>query len=152
RPEAATRAALAEALAAAPARLHVDLATRAVQTNETSRAVAWLWPAWLAGCGASGEGQLAGPSPSREGRNPSEGSEVVAGGRPLALADVGCSGGLNLIADALPRPWKDPAGQSVPTAARVRALGRLGLDARPLDVGRDLDVAWLRACIWPGET
>src|SRR5215471_2137497 len=93
RPEAATRAALAEALAAASARLHVELATRAVQTNETSRALIWLWPAALAGCDA--------------------------GARPLALADVGCSAGLNLVGDALPRLWHDGAGTPLPTAAGV---------------------------------
>jgi len=126
RPEAATRAALAEALAAASARLHVELATRAVQTNETSRALIWLWPAALAGCDG--------------------------GARPLALADIGCSAGLNLVGDGLPRLWHDGAGAPLPTAAAVQALERLGYDARPLDVERAEDVAWLRACIWPGET
>jgi hypothetical protein len=125
RPEAVTRAALAGALADAPARLHVDLATRWVQTNETSRAVTWLWPAQLAGCSD--------------------------GARPLALADVGCSAGLNLIGDALPPLWTDGGGQPLPTAERVRTVARLGLDARPLDVGRAEDAAWLRACVWPGE-
>jgi hypothetical protein len=123
---AATRAALAGALADAPARLYADLATRWVQTNETSRAITWLWPAHLGGC--------------------SEGA------RPLALADIGCSAGLNLVGDALPRPWTDAAGQPLPTATRVRTVARLGLDARPLDVRRAEDSAWLRACVWPGET
>jgi hypothetical protein len=122
---AATRAALAAALAGAPARLHVDLATRAVQTNETSRALAWLWPAHLCGCDG--------------------------GARPLALADVGCSAGLNLTADALPAPWQDQAGAPLPVVRGARVVARLGFDARPLDVGRPEDVAWLRACVWPGE-
>jgi hypothetical protein len=126
RVEAATRGALAEALAGAPARLHVDLATRTVQTNETSRAVAWLWPAQLAGCDA--------------------------GARPLALADVGCSAGLNLVGDALPRTWHDPSGAALPTVTGPRVVARLGFDAHPLDVARPGDVAWLRACVWPGET
>src|SRR5580704_11306840 len=74
-PEVATREALGAALADAPPRLYADLATRRVQTNETSRAVAWLWPALLAGC--------------------------ADGKRPLALFDVGCSAGLNLAGDRL---------------------------------------------------
>lgn len=125
-PATATQTALAGALADAPARLFVDLATRSVQTNEISRAVAWLWPAALAGC--------AGPD------------------RPLALFDVGCSAGLNLIADGLPAPWTDLAGGDLPVAAAARIVTRRGFDAHPLDVGRDDDVVWLRACVWPGET
>jgi hypothetical protein len=129
-PEAATREALATALGNAPARLYVDLATRWVQTNETSRAVAWLWPAALAGCG---------------------GREGTAGARPLVLADVGCSAGLNLVAGALPPLWADPSGQPLPVAAGARLAGRHGFDARPLDVRRADDAGWLRACVWPGE-
>jgi len=125
-PAAATRDSLAAALADAPARLFVDLATRSVQTNETSRAVAWLWPAALAGCGAAG--------------------------RPLALFDIGCSAGLNLIADRLPAPWTDLDGTALPVATAARIVARQGFDAHPLDVGRDDDVVWLRACVWPGET
>jgi hypothetical protein len=124
---AATRAALAAALTDAPPRLHADLATRWVQTNETSRAVAWLWPAYLAGC----SGDRA---------------------RPLAIADIGCSAGLNLIGDRLSPLWSDAGGQPLPLAVGARVVARLGLDARPLDVSRDGDVAWLRACVWPGET
>jgi hypothetical protein len=124
-PRSATRAALAAALADAPARLFVDLATRSVQTNETSRAVAWLWPAALAGC--------------------------ADGKRPLALYDVGCSAGLNLIADRLPARWTDLGGAALPAAVTARIIGRHGFDLQPLDVGRDDDVVWLRACVWPGE-
>src|SRR5512138_259679 len=60
--EAVTAAALAAALDGARERVFDALAQRGVQTNETSRAVAWLWPAALAG--TSGRA------------------------RPLALADV----------------------------------------------------------------
>jgi hypothetical protein len=121
----AQRASLAAALADAPARLFVDLATRSVQTNETSRAVAWLWPAALAG---------------------------VADRRPLALFDIGCSGGLNLTAETLPALWTDAAGAVLPVASSARIVAREGFDAHPLDVGRGDDVVWLRACVWPGET
>ena len=125
RPEAATREALATALADAPPRLYAELATRRVQTNETSRAVAWLWPAALAGC--------------------------AGGKRPLALFDVGCSAGLNLCAERLPAPWRDPAGGPIPVAAAADIVARHGFDVQPLDVERGDDLNWLRACIWPGE-
>lgn len=125
-PETASPAVLAEVLADAPPRLYALLATRRVQTNETSRAVAWLWPAALAGC--------------------------TEGGRPLVLYDLGCSGGLNLAAAALPTPWTDLDGASLPVARTAAIAGRHGFDLAPLDVGRDDDLTWLRACVWPGET
>jgi hypothetical protein len=125
RAEAATRPLLAAALADASPRVVADLATRAVQTNETSRAVAWLWPAALAGCGG--------------------------GRRPLALYDIGCSAGLNLAGDRLPAIWTDGAGAPLAVAADARVVGRHGFDAQPLDVRREADRLWLTACVWPGE-
>jgi hypothetical protein len=122
---AATRERLAAALGDASPRLFADLATRSVQTNETSRAVAWLWPAALAGCDG--------------------------GARALALADLGCSAGLNLAGDRLPPLWTDPAGAPLPVATRARIVARWGFDAGPLDVNREGDRLWLTACIWPGE-
>ena len=96
------------------------LATRKVQTNDVSRAVAWRWPA------------------------------SVAKSRPLALVDVGCSAGLNLVADALPLVWTDEGGRVLPTFAGP-VVARLGFDAEPVDPARPADVAWLRACLWPGD-
>lgn len=125
RAEAVTAAALAEALDGTHDRVTDALAVRSVQTNDTSRAVAWLWPAALAG--ASG------------------------GARPLALADVGASAGLNLVADDLPPAWTFDDGSPVEVARGVRAVARLGLDAAPLDATREEDVEWLRACVWPGD-
>lgn len=125
RAEAVSAAALADALERRRQRVYDALTRRTVQTNETSRAVAWLWPAALAG--ASG------------------------GRRPIALADVGASAGLNLVADALPAPWRLPDGSPVEVARGVRTVARLGLDAEPLDASRREDADWLRACIWPGE-
>jgi hypothetical protein len=125
-PAAATRAALAEVLADASPRLYALLATRRVQTNETSRAVAWLWPAALAGC--------------------------ADGRRPLTLFDVGCSAGLNLAGDRLRAAWTDGAGTPLPVATTAAIAGRHGFDLAPLDIGRDDDLTWLRACVWPGET
>jgi hypothetical protein len=128
-PEARAGAVTADALRAALGggrdRVHDALARRGVQTNETSRAIAWLWPAALAG--ASG------------------------GGRPIALADVGASAGLNLVADALPAIWSDADGAPIEVARDVRAVARLGLDPAPLDALGEEDARWLRACVWPGE-
>ena len=129
-PVADASAVTTEAVAAATtpdrSRFFETIATRYVQTNETGRAVAWLWPAALAGC--------------------SEGK------RPLALVDIGASAGLNLVADALPAKWTDESGNRLPTVHDARIVARLGLDARPLDASRPEDAAWLRACIWPGDT
>jgi hypothetical protein len=123
--EAVTGAALAAALDGSRARVHEALARRAVQTNETSRALAWLWPAALAG--ASG------------------------GLRPIALADVGASAGLNLVADDLPAIWTDERGAPLEVARGVTAVARLGLDEAPLDASHAEDARWLQACVWPGE-
>lgn len=122
---AVTAEALRAALAGERDRVFDALAQRGVQTNETSRAVAWLWPAALAG--------------------------ASRGGRKLALADVGASAGLNLVADALPPLWTDERGEALEVAREVEVVTRLGLDAAPLDP-LDADTGrWLRACVWPGE-
>jgi hypothetical protein len=123
-PAAATAEALEAATAPRRTRFWDAVARRHVQTNETSRAVAWLWPARLAGAGAD---------------------------RPLALADLGASAGLNLVADALPAPWVDAGGAPLAVASAPRVAARLGLDANPLDALDGDDADWLRACIWPGE-
>lgn len=103
------------------------MTTRRVQTNDTSRAIAWLWPAFLAGC---------------------DGAR-----RPLALIDIGAGAGLNLIADQLPPIWSDLAtGNGIPCAMRVNTVARIGFDSRPLNIRRDDDVLWMRSCIWPGDT
>jgi hypothetical protein len=123
--DAVTTERLRAALDGSRERVFDALAHRGVQTNDTSRAVAWLWPAAIAG--ASG------------------------GERPLALVDVGASAGLNLVADALPATWTDEDGAAVPIAAGVRTVTRLGLDPAPLDALREEDARWLRACVWPGD-
>jgi hypothetical protein len=105
--------------------LWVSLTTRRVQTNETSRAVAWMWPAWLAGCDA--------------------------GARPLAVIDVGAAAGLNLVADKLGLSWKTSTGGALPVVHYPDALLRVGVDTHPLDVRYDDDISWMRACLWPGE-
>jgi hypothetical protein len=122
---AATEDALRAALDGARERLWDAIATRAVSTNETSRAVAWLWPAALAG--------------------------ASSGARPLALADVGASAGLNLVADLLPPIWTDEEGAPLEVVRDPRTVARLGLDPAPLDALKPEDADWLRACVWPGD-
>jgi hypothetical protein len=124
-PAAPTAEALAAALDGSRERVFDALARRGVQTNETSRAIAWLWPAALAGASFAG--------------------------RPIALADVGASAGLNLVGDALPPIWTTEDGSPVEVAREVRAVARLGLDGAPLDALDPDDALWLRACIWPGH-
>lgn len=100
--------------------LWVSLRDRHVQTNETSRAVAWLLAA------------------------------AELGWEDLDLADLGCSAGLNLIADRISFPWTLPDGQPVIEAA-PRVWRRVGIDAHPLDPANPDDARWLRACVWPGQ-
>jgi hypothetical protein len=115
------------AAAISPTRTRVErvLRTRAVQTNETTRAVTWLWPAHL--LSSAGERRL------------------------VALVDLGTSAGLNLIADDLPALWVDEHGHSLPIEPRPPVALRLGIDVNPLDVRRDDDAMWLRACVWPSD-
>jgi hypothetical protein len=126
-PQVVTLESVATSLARDRLGVWSTLTTRRVQTNDTSRAVSWLWPAFLAGC---------------HGMH-----------RPLALMDLGAGAGLNLIADRLPPIWSDLAtGQPLPCATDLHTVARIGFDVRPLSVQRDDDVLWMRACIWPGET
>lgn len=124
-PAAVTEARLAAALDGARGEVLEALASRSAQTNETARAVAWLWPAALAG--------------------------ASRGGRALAVADVGAGAGLNLVADLLPPVWTTRDGAPLETARDVRAVARLGLDPAPLDALDPRDAHWLRACVWPGD-
>lgn len=126
-PEVVTTATVAGSLERDRLGVWSTMTTRRVQTNDTSRAIAWLWPAFLAGCAEAK--------------------------RPLALMDIGAGAGLNLIADQLPLIWSDlTTGKQIPCATNVRTVARMGFDTRPLNVQRDDDVLWMRACIWPGET
>ena len=124
-PGAATAAALADALDRDPRRAAVwhSLTRRSVQTNEVSRAVAWRWPAAL----------------------------LVPDGRAVALCDLGASAGLNLVADAPGIGLAWTAGGAPLALREVSVVLRRGFDRAPLDVTREEDAAWLRACVWPGE-
>ena len=101
------------------------LATRHIQTNETSRAVAWLWPAAL----------LAKAVP----------------GTSLELYDLGASAGLNLVADRLAAIWEDGRGKRLPVSPTPEIAGRRGFDLRPVNALDPDTERWLRACIWPGQ-
>jgi hypothetical protein len=124
-PSAVTRDGIAAALSPERSGIWINLSSRVVQTNEVARAVVWKWPAELACWGPTS--------------------------RPLALVDVGASGGLNLIADALPDGWTDGAGKPLRVASKLDIRVRVGFDLQPLDFKRDDDVAWARACIWAGS-
>ena len=124
-PLTVTRERVAAALGPERVRVHRSLRERSVQTNETSRAVTWLWPAHLLG--------------------------ADAGSRQLALVDIGASAGLNLIADRLPAIWKDENGGDLPVVREPDIGLRLGLDKHPLDALDPETAIWLEACTWAGE-
>ena len=94
---------------------------------------------------------------------------------PIALIDVGCSAGLNLLVDRYRYAYElgdggrrfveptvgdgdclveasivdgDPWAGDRGTPSVVR---RIGIDRSPLDVGDAGDARWLRACMWPSE-
>jgi hypothetical protein len=102
-----------------------SMRTRFVQTNETSRAVAWLWPAKLIGCDD--------------------------GARPVTLVEIGTAAGLNLVADRLASPWTTSSGERLATVKQPNIIARQGIDLEPLDACTDEGANWLRACVWAGE-
>ncbi len=121
----ATPAALAAALSPTRRGVWLTLERRFVQTNETSRALAWLWPAAL--------GARSDPA------------------RSIEIVDIGASAGLNLVADHLPAIWEQPDGAAVPVTPLPPITRRTGFDHRPVDVRDDDQARWLRACVWPGQ-
>jgi hypothetical protein len=123
---AVTREALVEALSEGHTGVWSLLSSRTPQTNEVSRAVVWRWPAELAGCGGRA--------------------------RPIGLVDVGAAGGLNLIADRWPGSWEDVKGAPLAVSSNLDVRMRAGFDLQPLDFKVDGDIAWGRACLWPGAT
>ncbi|MEM7276329.1 MAG: DUF2332 domain-containing protein, partial [Actinomycetota bacterium] len=130
------------------------LATRSVQTNEIGR-VAPI---------AAGLGRLAdrlGPWP---------------GGERIALVDVGCSAGLNLLVDRYRIVYLDGSAPDAARAATVATVGpedaavvvptrwlggavpeppaigwRRGIDREPRDVTDPETARWLTALTWPGQ-
>lgn len=80
----------------------------------------------------------------------------------IALIEVGASAGLCLFPDRYAYEYEgtvlgdsalvisvDTAG-TIPLPQRLpRVSWRAGLDLNPLNVADDVDLAWLRACVWP---
>lgn len=114
------------------------LATRVVQTNEVNRTAAIA---------------------------PSLGRIAAAEGRPIALVDIGCSAGLNLLIDryritmggvglgpADARLRIDAENRGAPIGTTPAEIGwRRGVDRSPVDV-TDADAArWLEALVWPDQ-
>ncbi|WP_157370688.1 DUF2332 family protein [Vulgatibacter incomptus] len=109
------------ALEPSRSRMWDALRTRYVQTNETTRAVAWLWPASFI------DGPLA-----LVDLGASAGLNLIADALPRVWQTAG--------GDAIPT-----------LADGSRIARRLGLDARPIDASREEEALWLRSCVWPGE-
>lgn len=103
-------------------------------------------------------------------------AQIAAGGRPLALLEVGASAGLTLFPDRYGYEYDAGAGAQVtrlapagadpgsypvlgcavtgpvPLPAELpRVVWRTGIDLNPLDVRNADDVAWLEALIWPEQ-
>lgn len=115
------------------------IATRRTQTNEVARCVA-LVPALAAAHRRAGE--------------------------PLALVEVGASGGLLLAfdryhytfgretwgpADARVRLTTELRGQRPPLPTGLDVVSRVGIDLYPLDLADEEDARWLDALVWPGH-
>ena len=118
-------------------RLAATLATRRTQTNEVARC-GCLLPAFAA----------------------------VAGGRPLALIEIGASAGLNLLWDHYAYDYGDRTagvpsspltiacelvGPHVPPLDPPPVAWRVGVDLAPVDASDPADARWLRACLWPDQ-
>lgn len=92
-------------------------------------------------------------------------------GQPLALIEVGVSGGLCLYPDAWPLRYHASSGETILSPAGVLRSGvdlrcqlqgleapthlpevawRAGIDLNPLDLTLEADLEWLRALVWPG--
>lgn len=72
----------------------------------------------------------------------------------MALVEIGAAAGLNLVADRLPAPWTDLSGARLDVARAPNVTARVGIDRHPLPLraADDESVAWMRACIWAGDT
>lgn len=97
------------------------------------------------------------------------------GVNPVALIDVGCSAGLNLLVDRYRFVYRSrepgiaheiTAGPESAIVVRASTSGRapstldaalppiaarIGLDLSPLDVRDERDARWLQACVWPSD-
>lgn len=122
--------------------IRATILSRATQTNEVGR-LATLTPAF----------------------------EVLAGGRPLALIEVGASAGLCLYPDRWDYEWRTAAGVASTTSTREKSdrplltcevsgpaplpsaspvvAWRSGVDLNPLDVTDPDATDWLTILVWP---
>jgi hypothetical protein len=123
------------------------IASRSTQTNEVGRCAALL-PALSVVAASYPEGQ------------------------PLSLLDLGASAGLNLLFDSYAYRYRPrgegairqagPAGSAVQLECVVRGtpadlprldfppiVGRVGIDATPIDPTSEDGARWLLACLWP---
>lgn len=92
----------------------------------------------------------------------------LTGGRPLALIELGCSGGVLLAIDRYEIAYRlgehtrvvgsgglriecELRGDGWPDAAgtQVRLSRRTGIDLHPVAPGDTDGAAWLRSCVWP---
>lgn len=131
-------AGLRAALLADDGTIRATILARATQTNEVGR-LATLVPAFA----------------------------TVAGGRPVALLEVGASAGLCLYPDRYRYAWRTDAGLvksgdgpvldcdvrgNAPLPERpVEVAWRGGIDLHPLDVRDDDAMLWLRTLVWPEQ-
>lgn len=85
---------------------------------------------------------------------------------PLALADIGTSGGLNLHLDRFEYQYEPGGAVGGPSEVRLEVAtrgpvpvpsalptiaARCGVDPHPIDVTDDDEARWLRACVWPDQ-
>jgi hypothetical protein len=102
--------------------MRAALERRFVQTNEVTRAIAW---------------RLA--------------LQRFPAGKPVHLVDLGCSAGLNLVADRIDLAWTAGDGAALDLPSTDAVTARIGLDRSPVDPRSEPERAWLRACLWPGQ-
>ncbi len=85
---------------------------------------------------------------------------------PLALVDVGTSGGLNLLLDRYSYHYLPGGTVGVPSEVNLTCATRghvpvpsgvppiaaaIGIDRDPIDVSDDEAARWLEACVWPDQ-
>ena len=140
RPPAEAHHAFRDFVLSNAARLIPLLETRITQTNEVGRC-SFLLPSFAS-------------------------VQHLAGGRPLALIDVGCSAGLHLLWDryyydygvaqagdprAAVRITCELLGAGVPPMPTVlpACVFRVGIDLSPVDLRDPIERRWFEALIWP---
>lgn len=75
----------------------------------------------------------------------------VAGGRPLALLEVGASAGLCLYPDRMQHLLSCTTTGDVPEEPLGPVVWRAGIDLNPLDVTDEDAMRWLETQVWPEQ-